>query len=209
MKYLLDEETNKIYGFHLFEKWWYSLFLWFAWFLPHKCYEIENNIKYNREEDEKAKRDYNYGAMIGSLASIFLFRTIQINITFPKWLWIISFIIIYLSLVLMAVVILAITNNRKIILRKEESFSIKFLLSKVSPFTKIISNFLWMIVPLFLLGYIISLQTEDGQILIVILGLILICAIFSTALLSETKFISSNGKVYLIGNLTYILKSKK
>ena len=40
--YIFDENTEKECFLNPFEKWWHYLLLFFAWFVPHKAYQVKN-----------------------------------------------------------------------------------------------------------------------------------------------------------------------
>ena len=51
--YIFDKSTEKEYFLNPFEKWWHYFLLVFAWFVPHKAYQVKN---YTRKKDKVANK---------------------------------------------------------------------------------------------------------------------------------------------------------
>jgi Protein of unknown function (DUF443). len=51
--YIYDESTEKEYFLNPFEKWWHYFLILFAWFVPHKAYQVKN---YTKKKDKEANK---------------------------------------------------------------------------------------------------------------------------------------------------------
>ena len=80
--YIYDESTEKEYFLNPFEKWWHYFLLVFAWFVPHKAYQVKNYTRKKDKEKNKKLLAESMGMVIvtvvvklmGSFEEIIFFR---------------------------------------------------------------------------------------------------------------------------------------
>lgn len=213
MYYALNEKTGKIYEFQLFEKWWYYLLLWFAWFLPHKFYELEEyeeiSIEGYKEFKKGLKKSSGIPTGIAVVAGGIFARSMV-----GKEILIISdkFAILY-YLIIYSIILFAIILDKKFF-----SLSFKKKHSKSNPMTVQLNIYkstglkkygIWLLMLLGCIYIIYFITVIDTITIIVILFAIFVIWLISSELGLEVKYSLKNRENVVIGGFPYILDHKK